>query len=256
MRSRADGGVTAKLYWGTLRHARYLPKKHAFSYKVFMPFVELETIHELTEHLPLWSTGRWAPARFLRRDFLGSPELPLADAVRQRIKEETGKDHAGRIYLLANWRYFGYQNNPIAVYYCYDATGKQLQYVVAEVTNTPWGERHSYVLKAPDAEQPLATEFQKALHVSPFNSMNMTYRWYSNVPGDDLNIQIALFEDGRRIFDAVLSLAAEPLTARSARRAILAYPFMTIKVAAGIYWEALRLFLKGVGLHAHPKRTH
>ena len=89
---------------------------------------------------------------------------------------------------------------------------------MAEVTNTPWGERHSYVLKAPDADQPLATEFQKALHVSPFNSMNMTYRWHSNVPGDDLNIQIALFEDGRRIFDAVLSLAAEPLTARSARR--------------------------------------
>ena len=76
-------------------------------------------------------------ARFLRRDFLGAPEIPLADAVRQRIKEETGKDHAGPIYLLANWRYFGYQNNPIAVYYCYDAAGEQLQYVVAEVTNTP-----------------------------------------------------------------------------------------------------------------------
>jgi hypothetical protein len=128
--------------------------------------------------------------------------------------------------------------------------------VVAEVTNTPWGESHSYVLEAPDADQPLATEFQKALHVSPFNPMNMTYRWYSNVPGDDLNIQIALFEDGQRIFDAVLSLSAEPLTARSARRAILAYPFMTIKVVSGIYWEALRLFLKGVSLHAHPKRTH
>ena len=255
MRSRADGGVTAKLYSGTLRHARYSPKTHAFCYKVFMPFVELETLPELTAHLPLWSAKRWAPARFLRSDFLGAPELPLTDAVRQRIKEETGKDHVGPVYLLANWRYFGYQNNPIAVYYCYDASGEQLQYVVAEVTNTPWGERHSYVLEAPDADQPLATEFQKALHVSPFNPMNMTYRWYSNVPGDDLNIQIALFEDGQRIFDAVLSLAAEPLTARSARRAILAYPFMTMKVAAGIYWEALRLFLKGVSLHAHPKRS-
>ena len=256
MRGRADGGVTAKLYSGTLHHARYSPKKHAFSYKVFMPFVELESLPELTARLPLWSVKRWAPARFLRSDFLGAPEIPLADAVRQRIKEETGKDHAGPIYLLANWRYFGYQNNPIAVYYCYDATGDRLQYVVAEVTNTPWGERHSYVLEAPDAGQPLATEFQKALHVSPFNPMNMTYRWYSNVPGDDLSIRIALFEDDQRIFDAVLSLAAEPLTARSARRAILAYPFMTIKVVAGIYWEALRLFLKGVSLHAHPKRTH
>ena len=119
--------MTAKLYSGTLRHARYSPKKHAFSYKVFMPFVELETLPELTARLPLWSTKRWAPARFLRRDFLGAPEIPLADAVRQRIKEEMGKDHAGPIYLLANWRYFGYQNNPIAVYYCYEAAGEQLQ---------------------------------------------------------------------------------------------------------------------------------
>ena len=221
-----------------------------------MPFVELESLDTLTSKLPLWSAKRWAPARFLRKDFLGDESTPLVDAVRQRIHEETGCQQTGPIYLLANWRYFGYQNNPIAVYYCYDANGEHLQYVVAEVTNTPWGERHSYVLEAPDADQPLATEFKKALHVSPFNPMNMTYRWYSNVPGDDLTIQIALFEDGQRIFDAVLSLSAEPLTARSARRAILAYPFMTIKVVAGIYWEALRLFLKGVSLHAHPKRTH
>ena len=221
-----------------------------------MPFVELESLDTLTSKLPLWSAKRWAPARFLRKDFLGDESTPLVDAVRQRIHEETGCQQTGPIYLLANWRYFGYQNNPIAVYYCYDANGEHLQYVVAEVTNTPWGERHSYVLEAPHADQPLATEFKKALHVSPFNPMNMTYRWYSNVPGDDLNIQIALFEDGQRIFDAVLSLSAEPLTARSARRAILAYPFMTIKVVAGIYWEALRLFLKGVSLHAHPKRTH
>ena len=221
-----------------------------------MPFVELESLDTLTSKLPLWSAKRWAPARFLRKDFLGDESTPLVDAVRQRIHEETGCQQTGPIYLLANWRYFGYQNNPIAVYYCYDANGEHLQYVVAEVTNTPWGERHSYVLEAPDADQPLATEFKKALHVSPFNPMNMTYRWHSNVPGDDLTIQIALFEDGQRIFDAVLSLSAEPLTARSARRAILAYPFMTIKVVAGIYWEALRLFLKGVSLHAHPKRTH
>ena len=84
----------------------------------------------------------------------------------------------------------------------------------------------------------------------------MTYRWYSNAPGDELQIQIALFENGDRIFDAVLSLNGEPMTARSAQRAILAYPLMTLKVVVGIYWEALRLFLKGVSLHSHPKRSH
>jgi DUF1365 family protein len=208
--------MSAKLYSGTLRHARYTPKKHSFTYKVFMPFVELETLPQLTEQLPLWSAKRWAPARFLRSDFLGPTTVPLADAVRSRIHAQTGRHHDGPIYLLANWRYFGYQNNPIAVYYCYDKPGGCLQYVVAEVTNTPWGERHSYVLKAPAEEGPLVTEFDKALHVSPFNPMEMTYRWHSDSPGASLAIQIALFQKNERIFDAVLSLSAEPLNARSA----------------------------------------
>ena len=256
MRSASDGGVTNRLYTGTLRHARYTPKRHQFRYKVFMPFMELESLQEATAQLPFWSIKRWAPARFVRRDFLGDERVALPEAVRQRIFEETGERQQGPIYLLANWRYFGYQNNPIAVYYCYDKAGDHLEYVVAEVTNTPWGERHSYVLRAPADDAPLATEFDKALHVSPFNPMDMTYRWYSNAPGDELQIQIALFENGDRIFDAVLSLSGEPMTAGSARRAILSYPLMTLKVVAGIYWEALRLFLKGVSLHSHPKRSH
>jgi len=196
-------------------------------------------------------TGALSPQRFFGpRD--GAP----CRCVRSRIHAQTGRHHDGPIYLLANWRYFGYQNNPIAVYYCYDKPGRSLQYVVAEVTNTPWGERHSYVLKAPAGEGPLVTEFDKALHVSPFNPMEMTYRWHSDSPGTSLAIQIALFQKNERIFDAVLSLSAEPLNARSAVRAILSYPLMTIKVVLGIYWEALRLFLKGVSLHSHPKRSH
>ena len=248
--------MTNKLYKGTLCHARYTPKPHRFSYKVFMPFMELESLEEATAHLPFWSVKRWAPARFVRRDFLGDESVALPEAVRQRIYDETGDRQQGPIYLLANWRYFGFQNNPIAVFYCYDTLGTKLEYVVAEVTNTPWGERHSYVLEAPADDAPLITEFDKELHVSPFNPMEMTYRWHSNAPGDDLHIQIALFENGNRVFDAMLSLTGEPMITRSARRAILSYPFMTLKVVAGIYWEALRLFLKGVSLHSHPRRSH
>jgi DUF1365 family protein len=142
------------------------------------------------------------------------------------------------------------------VYYCYCEQNKDLQYLVAEVTNTPWGERHSYVLPAPDNNAPLTTEFVKELFVSPFNPMNMTYRWHSNAPDDALQIQITLFAADQRVFDAQLSLSATPLDARSAIKAITAYPFMTIKVVIAIYWEALRLFLKGVSLHAHPRRSH
>ncbi len=221
-----------------------------------MPFVELQSLSALTDTLPLWSAHRWAPARFLRADFLGPVEVPLVEAVRIRIAEETGMKQTGPIYLLANWRYFGYQNNPISVYYCYDEGCKKLTHVVAEVTNTPWGESHSYVLEAPTDNADICTTFKKVLHVSPFNPMEMIYQWRSSTPGDQLRINIALFQNGNRIFDAFLTLNAEPLDGKSARRALINYPLMTLKVLFGIYWQAVRLFFKGTRLYAHPKRFH
>lgn len=217
-----------------------------------MPLVDLDQLPELVDNIPLWSARRFALAYFKRSDFMGDPRVPLMDEVRQRIREETGTQHKGKIFLLANWRYFGFQTNPIACYFCFDEAGETLEFVVAEVTNTPWGERHSYVLTAPPNNATLATEFSKALHVSPFNPMSMSYRWHSTVPSDTFAVKLSNFEDGERIFDATLNLVAQPFTANVLSGAILKFPFMTLKVVAAIYWQALRLWLKGVPFHAHP----
>lgn len=238
------------------------PRAHAFSYRVAMPYLCLDELPELFREVPFWSSQSRALAEYRRSDFLGDPAKPLQDEVRRRIREETGAEHTGPIYLLANLRYFGYSMNPIACYYCFNEDESRLEYLVAEVNNTPWDERHSYVLSAPEEGRWLATQFDKALHVSPFNPMAMRYHWRSNVPDERLSLHLENWqasaedpETSEKIFDATLSLSPKPATAANFRRLLVRYPFLTAKVGLAIYWQALRLFLKRVPLHAHPHNT-
>jgi DUF1365 family protein len=217
-----------------------------------MPYICLDELPELFDGHLLWSARGRAPGQFRRSDFLGDPNLPLQDEVRRRIFEETGVNHEGPIYLLANLRYFGFNMNPIACYYCFSADESRLEFLVAEVNNTPWNERHSYVLPGPQQGRWLRTEFDKQLHVSPFNPMDMRYLWRSSTPDQRLVLHLANTEQGRRVFDASLSLSARPMTATNLNRTLWRYPLMTARIALAIYWQALRLFVKGVPFHSHP----
>jgi DUF1365 family protein len=247
--------MKSKLYVGHVRHRRFSPRQNAFEYRVFMPYLCLEEIPRLFDNNLCWSSTGRALAEFRRSDFLGDPQISLDSAVRARVLEVTGNQPSGPIYLLANLRYFGKSMNPVACYYCYNEDETQLEYLVAEVTNTPWNERHSYVLPAATDSSWLRTQFGKAFHVSPFNPMDMQYHWLSNTPGEHLSLHLENHDAQGKVFDATLSLDAQQLTPQSLNAMLWRFPFMSAKVGLAIYWQALKLFFKGVPLHAHPNSS-
>src|SRR5262249_18021264 len=153
--------------------------------------------------------GRRNVAEFRRSDYLGDPAVPLADAVRERVREETGQMPAGPIRLLTHLRYFGHCFNPVSFYYCYAADGVTLEHIVAEITNTPWRERHSYVLAVEAAlrhGRALTWDFRKAFHVSPFLPLQRHYAWRFTVPGETLHAHMDVLNDAVRELDATLVL--------------------------------------------------
>jgi len=246
------------LYTGRLSHRRFAPREHHFSYRLFMLYVDLAELDEVFRGRWLWSARRPALAWLRRADYLGDPALPIDTVVRDRIAERTGVRPAGPIRMLAHLRYFGIGFNPVTFYYCFDEADTRVESIVAEITNTPWNERHAYVLTKPMAEaesRELRYRFDKEFHVSPFMPMDMHYDWRFGVPGRSLSVNMQNFQRGERVFDATLQLTRREIGAGALARTLVSFPCMTATVIGGIYTQALRLWLKRVPFHSNPSRT-
>jgi DUF1365 family protein len=245
--------VNSCIYEGWVRHRRHAPVKNAFRYSMYMLYLDLDELDEVFRGRWLWSVRRPAMAWFRRRDHLGDPDVPLNEAVRDLVESRTGRRPDGPIRLLTHPRYFGYVMNPVSFYYCFDADGKRVDTIVAEVHNTPWGEMHTYVLDAAGHERRKRFRFDKTFHVSPFMGMDQQYDWRFVDPGERLPVHMENWEDGQLLLDATMALKRRPITGGRLARMLVRYPFMTGKVIAAIYFQALRLWLKRCPFYPHPK---
>lgn len=252
------------LYFGRVRHRRFASVAHRFDYRLMMAYVDLDELPAVFAGRWLWSVERPNLMEFRRADYLRPVELALPEAVRQRVTEALGHAPTGPVRLLTQLRSWGYVFNPISLYFCFDRSGERCEAVVVEVTNIPWLERQSYVIDCVPGEDdqgrsaivPLYVKarFAKGLHVSPFLPMNLTYRLSISGPAEQLNVHLAAVDEHDQTqVDATLCLRRQPITGWTLAAALLRFPMATLRIVAGIHWQALRLWCKRVPVVPHPK---
>ena len=241
------------IYVGTLRHRRMTPKRHEFTYPLFLAFLDIDRLPELMHVSRISSYNRANVVSYRETDHFGDPLLTLRERVSHDAKQHGVEAPPGKTFLLTHLRYFGYNFNPVSFFYNFDRAGR-FQSVLAEVNNT-FAETHNYWLM-PEREVPAGASkryrFAKAFHVSPFLAMRQNYDWTFTAPGDQLTVECMNFEDESLVFDSTLKLERREWTARELHRVVAAYPLLTLKVITAIHWQALRLLLKRTPVVPHP----
>jgi DUF1365 family protein len=246
------------IYTGRLRHRRFFPKRHEFCYSSTLFYLDLDELPELFSDTFFWSINSKNLGAFQRADYLGDPQFQLIDAVRNKARELAGYCPSGPVRMLTNLRIFGLCFNPVTFYYLFNANNTMPELILAEVNNTPWNERHVYLVRC-NSSGKTASTFAKEFHVSPFNPLAMEYRWVSTAPGESLLVHMenhgAMAEPATQglHMDATLTLERQPWSSAALNKILLLQPWAAIKVPVLIYWQALRLFIKGAPLYDHAK---
>ena len=262
--------MNSGLYSGAVRHRRFTPVSHQFQYPMFMPLINLDELGQLEKQVFGFGHRWYHFARFKVSDYLrGSEQLKVSNradieqqglalkaAVLEKLEQLTNQPVTGHVFMLCQLRYAGLYFSPLNMYYVFDEQG-EWKWVLAEVSNTPWNEKHYYALPAVESWRDKHWREEKSFHVSPFNPMNQHYYWKLKQPAANVFLHLDIHEQQTdiKVLDATMALKRHPLTSSILWRHIAKTPIQTVKVVFGIYWQALRLWLKKVPFYSHPDST-
>lgn len=245
--------LQSAIYTGQVDHCRSESVSHEFRYRLFYLYLDLAELEQVFTDRWFWSVERPNWASFRRSDHLRSSG-PLKSAVRDEVARQLGFRPTGPIRILTHLRYLGYCFNPISIYYCFAVDGIRLEAIVTEVHNTPWGEEYVRALDARGGPRDAGWYvylFDKESHVSPFMPRDISYEWRFTYPDGKLGVQMENTRQGNSIFTAELALERRPLTGENLAAALMQWPCITARVMVAIYWQALRLKLKGLTFYPH-----
>lgn len=253
----ADNGAppdaAGMLYPGEVMHARLKPVGHRFVYSVFSLLVDVDRLGELDRMTSLLAVNRAGPTSFHEADHVEHPGETLRQFADRLLTRAGLAKPARRILLLSYPRMLGYAFNPISLYFAYDDDQNLIAMIYA-VRNT-FGERHAYVAPIEPGDLTPAGVRQtrkKLFHVSPFIDMGARYDFRVLPPGRAVRLRIHESEGGEPLLSATFVGRARPLATWTLAACLLKFPLMTWKIMAGIHWEALKLWLKGVRFHPSP----
>ena len=241
-------------YQGPVMHARMRPVHHRFSYSVFSILIDLDHLEDIDQESPLFSVNRFNVMSFYERDHGPRDGSSLSRYARALFKESGVDLEGGTVRLLCYPRIFGYVFDPLSVYFAYDRQGA-LVGLLYEVRNT-FGEHHTYVAPIKPGEQNEAgirQETKKRFFVSPFNPVEMTYRFRIHPPDQTVGLRILVTDGADPVLAATFHGTFLRFSSLSVLRLCLTIPFLTLKIIGGIHVEALRLWIKGMRLKSHPK---
>lgn len=248
----------------SIRHRRFQPKPHHFYASLNYLWFDPDHIQATCQKSRLWSFNRWNTLSIHEQDYLNHCVGSIRDKVHQHLAQEANYhlQSSDQVRVLSLPRSLGFGFNSVIFYFIW--SGDTLLFILSEITNTPWKQRHTYThdcrntshIKRPHSTSYPFT-FNKAFHVSPFMPMDITYHWNFTLQADQVWIEMRLLQDQKMIFDASMQCKLVPMNhARQQARYALGFPLQGFKMLAMIHLQALRLWLKKIPFYPHPHKSN
>lgn len=240
------------LYRGKVMHARIKPKPHRFTYSVFSMLIDLDRLEDADQTSSMFSVNTGNLASFHEADHGPRDGSSLRLHI-EKLLADGGLERPARVLLWCNPRILGYTFNPLSIYYCFDES-HQLSAIVYQVHNT-FGEAHAYVAPVDASRETsgaIRQSADKRFYVSPFLDMDLRYDFRLNTPGEDLRVRILEHDAEGPVLAATFSGTKLPMNNRNLLLGITKCLGLTWKITAGIHYEALFLWLKGIGIRSRP----